>query len=553
MSTEDLNFTYDEAVSFFTDAYSLILQDPIKFFIKSKYFVQLIPEPAQLVALKLIFNQKLDPDKIYSVRLESKKHKKNFALTHKYMNETQIYEYMTGRTYNHATETTYNDISLIIGRRGGKTLIAAVVAIFKMVERNWQPLARKTRDPSVAILSHSTNFSAEVISIIKEICESSPILKHFIETKKERHTVSQFYMLVPFIENKKLIYSRVRTIVGTASKKSVRGMAIFCLICDEIAHWNLLENSAESDIQVLRAAAPSLAQFDEVGLILKLSSPNIKRGVLHDSYDLWTKKNSPEGVLILKAPSWFWNEIIKEKFYRIENIKDPHGFDCEYRANFVDSISNFFDATYVDKCVMAGVTFLTPDPKCGYVACIDQAFLGDAFAFTLLGWDGLRIKQYDARRWTGSRSKPIKSKEVAKYLRNICKEYGVGKIFADQFSFQPLKEIFEDFDITLECTNFGNEYKKKIYSNLRELIHGQLIDLLDNTQQTKEIKEFQAEKTGSGTVRMSHPPGGNDDMADSLSNCAFQLGLKKDLKFLIYKSTYWGLGVLKIPIPLETL
>lgn len=45
--------------------------------------------------------------------------------------------------------------------------------------------------------------------------------------------------------------------------------------------------------------------------------------------------------------------------------------------------------------------------------------------------------------------------------------------------------------------------------------------MLDNEDQTKEIKELVVEQTGSGQIRIGHPQGGHDDFADSLAIAAF--------------------------------
>lgn len=509
---------------------SRIIADPVKNFVENPLFMDFTPTPAQGVALKCVFGQQLDPDTRHLIHMETTDVDGNFALHEVYMTEVELYEFMTSAEYLPEYQTQRNRINLIVGRRGGKTTCAAILAIFCAIKMNWKPYLKKTPAATVAILSHSKEFSEEVLELIKQLIEDSPVLARLIDRTK-KHTQNTFNLTIPFIEmvkgEKKIVYSRVVIKVGAASKKTIRGKAICALLCDEIAFWNLDETSAERDEDILRAARPALLQFGDHGLLIKLSSPGIKQGVLYDEYN---KRNElPANYITLKAPSWVWNTILMAKDFLTEYQVDPAGFDCEYRANFVDSISNFILPEFVDLCTQRGVKFLTPEAKTKdmmYAAALDAAFKSDRFAFTLLGWDGHKLKQYIVKTWQGSRKSPVKSSEVATYIQSVLKEYKLSRVYADQYAFQPLKEIFDQHNITLEETTFTNTFKKKIYFSLKNHIHNQTLDLLDYDIQTNEIKQLQVEQTTTGTIRIGHPPGGKDDCADVIAIASYLLSEK---------------------------
>lgn len=508
---------------------ALVHKDPVRNFVENPLFMDFTPTPAQTVALKCVFGQALDPITKHRINMEGVDENGVFKLEEVYLTEIEIYEFMTDSSYLPEYQTQRNRINLIVGRRGGKTTISAMLAIFCSIKMNWKPYLKKTPAATVAILSHSKEFSEEVLELIKQFIEDSPVLTRLIDRSK-KHTQSTFNLKVPFLEvkdGKKIInYSRVTIKVGAASKRTIRGKAICALLCDEIAFWNLDENAAERDEDILRAARPALMQFGDHGLLIKLSSPGIKQGVLYDEYQ--RRKELPENYMTLKAPSWVWNNILLAKEFQNEYALDPNGFDCEYRANFVDSISNFILSEFVDLCTMQGVKFLPPEGKADiiYAAALDAAFKGDRFAFTLLGWDGHRVKQYVMHTWQGTRQKPVQASEVAKYVRNVMKDYKISRVFADQYAFQPLREIFGQYDITLEEMTFTNTVKKKIYYNLKNHIHNRTIDLLDNPILVGEIKQLQVEQTTTGTVRIGHPPGGHDDCSDCTAIAAFALSEK---------------------------
>lgn len=519
-----------------------IKEDPIKNFIRAAGFMNFSPTPAQTVALKIIFGQELDPFTEHKVYMETEIDGK-FDLEYEEMTETQIFKMMTGRDYTSVAKVSekviINMIDLVVGRRGGKTTLSAMLAIYCAVSNNWKPYLQKTPSAHVLILSHSREFSDEVLELIRLLINESPILSRMVN-KKKKNTTSTMNLSVPWVlEDGTIEHSRVQIKVGAASSKTVRGTAACAVLCDEIAYWNLDENLKETDEKIMKAVRPNMKQFGKLGMMIKLSSPGIKQGVLYGEYQKWQKGTLPKNYVVFKAPSWVWNTILPKEEFVIEWELDQDGFDTEYRSNFVDSLSNFILPEMVDLAVINGAKFQAPQSEnenIKYFAAIDAAYKKDRFTFSVVGHTGNRITQFVSKGWEGSKKQPVKAKEVAKYIRQICKEFDIPWVAADQYSFQPLKEIFEEYGVTLEEYTFNPNFKKKIYFNLKKLTHSQQIDLLDNEIQTKEIKELIVEQSNAGSIRIGHPAGGTDDFADSLAIASYLAtegvnnGLKSDME-----------------------
>ena len=513
----------------FTKVVEKIKEDPINNFFKAKGFMDFDPTPAQTVALKIIFGKQLDYYAKHIIRREMHGEDGVFYLEDIEMTEVELYKYMTGKPYipglEVTEETTINMIDLIVGRRGGKTTLSAMLAIYCAISTNWRPFLRKTPTAHVLILSHSRDFSDEVLDLIRTLIEDSPILSRLINTKAKNRS-DTMNLRMPFVVEGEIEYSRVTIKVGAASKKTVRGTAACAVLCDEIAYWNLDENLKETDADILKAVRPNMKQFGRKAMMIKLSSPGIKQGVLYGEYQKWLEGTLPKNYIIFKAPSWVWNTILPKQEFIDEWILDQDGFDTEYRANFVDSLSNFILPEFVDMAVMTGQKYCAPEgiedrDKMTYKAAIDAAFKKDTFTFTVVGYNGHRVKQYITKGWKGTRTEPVNSSKVAQYIRQVCKEFDIPMVAADQYSFNPLREIFEKYGVTLEEYTFNPTFKKKIFFNIKKLVHGQQIDLLDNPIQTKEIKELVVEQTNAGNFRIGHPSGGTDDYADSLAIAAF--------------------------------
>lgn len=501
-----------------------IKEDPIENFVKAAGFIDLDPSPAQEVILKVIFNKELDPTTRKKVLIEDRTDTGAFVLVPTMMTEYEIYEFLTESPYDPSklSEVKVNKINLICGRRSGKTLLSSIIAIYCAISNNWKPFLKKTPFATVLIMSHSREFSDEVLEVIRTLIESSDILNRLIN-KDKKNTTSAMNLKVPWIINGTQIqYSRVQIKVAAASSKTTRGVAACAILCDEIAFWNLDENMKETDAKIMKAVRPAMKQFGHHAMLIKLSSPGIKQGVLYAEYKQGQEKNLPESYAVFKAPTWMMNGIIPEEELREEFKLDSDGFDTEYRSNFADSLSNFISPEFLDGCVMKGVQFLAPEGSgVKYSAAIDAAFKADHFTFSVTSVVNGRLRQFLSKGWKGTKQKPVSAFEVAEYIKTVCRQYGIDYVAADQFAFQPLKEIFEKYGVTLQEYTFTPAFKKKIYFNLKKLVHSQQIDILDHELQIREIKELMVEQGANGTIKIGHPAGGSDDYADSLAISAF--------------------------------
>lgn len=502
---------------FFSKLRDKILDDPVKNFVKAPGLINFTPTPGQTVLLKVIFGQPLDNAIKHSIFVESVDQDGNFQLTDSLFTEQELYRYFTGFEYTVVGLKKYNKINMLMGRRGGKSTLASIIALYSAIKVNWKPFLRKTPVATVAVLSHSVEFSQEILDILRNMVEESPVLSR-LKDKTHKDTQTVFHLKVPFIrEDSSVEHSYVAIKIGAASKKTTRGRAVCTALMDEMCWWQLDESSKESDNDIIRALRPALLQFGEHGTLIKLSSPAIKMGVM---YEEWVRREElREEYIQMKAPSWMMNTILPKDEFKKEWKLDPDGFNTEFRAEFVDSVSDFILSDFIDMAIMRGISFLPPsdDNKTMYSAAIDAAFKGDRFAFAVVGYNEKRVTTYVVKYWEGSKKDPVKVSEVAAYIRTICKDYGLNQVVGDQYSFQPLRELFLQFGINLVENTFTLPYKRKIYFGLKRLIHNHQIDLLDIPLLHKELKELVVEQTSSGQIRVGHQQNGTDDLSDALA------------------------------------
>jgi hypothetical protein len=293
-----------------------IKEDPIENFVRASGFMGLEPSPAQEVILKVVFQKTLDPDTKKEIQIEAADLDGKFIIIPAMMTEVEIYEILTDKKYDptRIESIKVNKIDLICGRRSGKTLLSAIISIYCAISNNWKPFLQKTPFATVLIMSHSREFSDEVLEVIKGLIEGSPILSRLINTEAKQ-TASAMNLVVPWVVKGLIENSRVQIKVGAASSKTTRGIAACAILCDEIAYWNLDESMKETDVKIMKAVRPAMKQFGAAAMLIKLSSPGIKQGVLYNEYKMDRDGTLPPSYAVFKAPSWMMNTILpKEEF-----------------------------------------------------------------------------------------------------------------------------------------------------------------------------------------------------------------------------------------------
>jgi phage terminase large subunit-like protein len=130
---------------------------------------------------------------------------------------------------------------LIVGRRGGKSFIAALVGIFLAAFRTYRLAPGES---GIVMLLAADRQQAKVLfRYARAFVEGVPMLREMIEN-----------VTAGSIE----LSNGIRIEVHTASYRSVRGYTIVACLADEIAFWRS-DESANPDTEILAALRPAMA------------------------------------------------------------------------------------------------------------------------------------------------------------------------------------------------------------------------------------------------------------------------------------------------------
>jgi hypothetical protein len=193
---------------------------------------------------------------------------------------------------------------LCVGRRGGKSFILALIAVFIACFLDHRQFLAPGERGTVMIIARDRDQARVVFRFVSAMLRV-PLLAQQIE----RETASSFDLT-----------NGISVEIHTASYRATRGYAAVAVSLDEIAYWPS-DNSAEPDYEVINALRPAMAQFPNA-LLIAASSPYARRGALWTAYQKhFGKENDP--VLVWQAPTRRMNPSIPESVITEAEERDP--------------------------------------------------------------------------------------------------------------------------------------------------------------------------------------------------------------------------------------
>jgi phage terminase large subunit-like protein len=166
----------------------------------------------------------------------------------------KLYHQHTGR--NSLPANPSREAWLVVGRRGGKSLIAALVAVFVACFRDYRGILAPGERATVMVLAADRRQARTVFRYIAGFLDAVPMLGQMIQSRTQ-DTIN--------------LTNRITIEVHSANFRAIRGYAIVAAICDEISFWRS-EESANPDTEILKGLRPGRATIPDA-LLLCISSP----------------------------------------------------------------------------------------------------------------------------------------------------------------------------------------------------------------------------------------------------------------------------------------
>ena len=189
----------------------------------------------------------------------------------------------------------FSEATVICGARSGKdSRIACPIASFEAALGNHDRYLTKGERAVIPLVAQDMRGSRIAFNYLKSHFTDSSLLKSMLEDEP--------------LSNEIKLTNRTSIMCFPSTQSSLRGWSMPVGIMDEIGFWRL-EGSADSDSEIQSSIRRGMINFDRTHLI-KISSPYMKSGVLHDDFKNHFGIDSPD-VLVWRAPSTVMNPNLK--------------------------------------------------------------------------------------------------------------------------------------------------------------------------------------------------------------------------------------------------
>jgi hypothetical protein len=415
--------------------------------------------------------------------------------------EMEIYRRGTGRETYDARE--HRGATFVEGRQSGKTTkIAAPIAVFEAFRDHG---LAPGQEAYVMLLAPTIAQARIALRSIRSYLRGSTILsKRIVRTTKDEI----------ILDNGIIIGCYASTYDG------VRGRIIVAAICDEMAFWPHEETSANPEEEVIAALRPGMITVKNPKLI-KISTPYAKQGLLWAEFQRRAELDFP----VWQLPSHEMNPKINLSDLEREQLRGEEKYHLrEYLAEFVDSVSGWITPEILDPSIARGRRKLPPGRDGFYIAALDPASRHNDFAFAILhrSPDGEIIVDC-VTRWTGTKTAPLVFRTVLGEIKSILDDYGINSAVGDQFCSDVIRQDLLELGVSYEICTFGPQTRAKIFTNLKHLLVQGKIELLEDPELLRQLRNLREERTDRGQIDVRPNGGMKDDLAVAVALAASEL------------------------------
>jgi hypothetical protein len=397
-----------------------------------------------------------------------------------------------------ATDEMLREGWIIAGRRAGKSIMMALIAVYLAFFRDWkQSLTLGER--GVGMLLAADRDQATVIKgYIEGLIDSVPALAKMVSRRRT---------------DALHLSNGVSIEVHTSNFRKVRGRSLIFAVCDETAFWWSDEASANPDVEVISALRPSLVTTR--GPLLVISSPHARRGAV---YETWKRQWGKTGgrVLVIRGESRLFNPTIPAEDVERALEEDPDRARAEWLAEFRRDVETYVSREALEAVTAAGRFELPPLSEHQYFAFVDPA-LGSGMDSMCLAIahveqrDGRVIAVLDAIR---ERRPPFNPDSVVAEFAETVKQYRIATEVGDRVGGEFVREPFRKLGIEYVI---ADRVKSELYRAFLALSNSGRVELLDHARLLGQLGALERRAVSGGREVIDHPLRAHDDVANCVA------------------------------------
>ncbi len=418
--------------------------------------------------------------------------------------EAEIFRALTGR--ENVPQGAYSELWLAVGRRGGKTHAAALLALFQAVFQDHRDRLSPGEIATTLVLAADRPQARSAMRYVGGLCDH-PMIRSLVV--KQNETTIEF-------RNRSAIE------IGTASHRSVRGYTLAAVICDEIAFW--YSDGASPDREIIQALRPALATLG--GKLIALSSPYARRGTLWTTYRRAYGVDDESRVLMAQAASRTMNPSLPQSVVDAAMQDDPEAARAEYLAEFRSDIASFVDADLVAECTRPKPLELPRVRGVRYEAFVDPAGGGeDEFTISIAhrDGDGIVIDLVQGRKGSPA--------GIVAEFAQVLGRYGISRVSGDRYAGRWPRDEFAKHRVTYDVSELD---RSGLYVETLAALNSGRVELPPCALLRRQLVGLERRTSRSGRDTIDHAPGGHDDRANAVAGVIATISTKREPRRAVF-------------------
>jgi hypothetical protein len=386
-----------------------------------------------------------------------------------------------------------------VGRRGGKSRIAAALAVYFACFVKHK-LARGEKG-MVLVLAASMEQARVVFEAALAFLTESPVLRQELgETTRTEIRLRNGIIIA----------------IHSNSFRSIRGRTLVACVLDEVAFWRD-ESSVAPDTETYTALLPALATTR--GMLIGISSAYRRTGLLYNKFKQYFGV-AGDDTLVVQGPSKVFNATLDDEAISAQRAADPQAAKSEWDSEWRDDLSGFLDENVIDGSINPDRPLeLPPRSDLHYRAFVDASggsVGGDAYALCVAHREA-GIYVVDVVR---ARQGPFDPESVTKEYAALCAEYRVGSITGDRYSAEWCTSAWRRSGISYQVSELS---ASELFLEALPLFTRALVSLPDHQPLIRELMLLERRTGRMGKDTVSHPARMHDDMANVVCGCLYML------------------------------
>ena len=416
-------------------------------------------------------------------------------------------QHHTGRTDLPAR--LFTEAAIIIGRRGGKSRILALIAVFLAVTVDVVPHLAPGEVATIAIIAADRKQARSIFRFVLGMLSETPMLADLVEDSTADSIV---------------LRNRVVIEIATASFRVTRGYSFLAVLADEVAFWRTDESSANPDQEILAALRPGLSNIPGAMLLLA-SSPYSKGGALYQMFHDHYGHDGAE-VLVWRGTTKEMNPKIPQRIIDAAYEADPAAAAAEYGAEFRDDVSAYVPYEVVEAVKVPGRLELLPASDVRYVAFVDPSggvsdSMTLAIAHRVDERTGGRVETRAVLDVVREVRPPFSPASTVEDFCALLKQYRCTEVTGDRYGGEWAREPFRKLGINYKLSE---KPKSDIYRDVLPLLNSGKVELLDLKRLTKQLCSLERRTARGGRDSIDHPSGAHDDLANAAAGALLLVG-----------------------------